>query len=44
MKFTILGAGTWGITLSQILINNGHKVSVWHYKKNYIDIIKKENS
>ena len=33
MEFTVLGAGTWGITLAQILSKNNHTVSVWHYKK-----------
>jgi len=41
MNFTILGAGTWGITLNQILENNGHKVSVWHYKEDHVSILSK---
>ena len=41
MNFTILGAGTWGITLGQILQNNNHKVSIWHYKKQYIEALLK---
>lgn len=27
--FTVLGAGTWGITLADILARNGHKVACW---------------
>ena len=34
MNFTILGAGTWGLTLAQVLANNNHEVSIWHYKNN----------
>ncbi len=44
MEVTILGAGTWGISLGQVLINNGLDVSIWHYKKNYIDKLKKKRS
>ena len=42
MEITILGAGTWGTALGQVLINNNLDVSIWHYKKNYIDELKKK--
>ena len=42
MDFTILGAGTWGLTLSDILSKNGHNVSVWHYKKDYLKLLDSE--
>ena len=42
MEITILGAGTWGIALGHVLINNDLDVSIWHYKKNYIDELKKK--
>ena len=37
MKVTILGAGTWGIALAEVLAINNLDVSVWHYKSNDID-------
>tara|TARA_B100000700_G_scaffold200300_1_gene220275 strand:- start:205 stop:1176 length:972 start_codon:yes stop_codon:yes gene_type:complete len=33
----VLGAGTWGTALSIVLNNNAHKVTLWHYKKDFID-------
>ena len=29
MKITVLGAGTWGVALSALLIENGHDVTLW---------------
>ena len=29
MKITVLGAGTWGVALSALLIENGHEVTLW---------------
>jgi glycerol-3-phosphate dehydrogenase (NAD(P)+) len=29
MKITVLGAGSWGATLSALLVENGHSVVVW---------------
>ena len=28
-KIGMIGAGSWGIALSLLLYNNGHKVTVW---------------
>ena len=36
MEVTILGAGTWGVTLAEVLNRNGCKTSIWHYKSKYI--------
>ena len=33
MKIGIIGAGTWGTALSQVLAENGNDVSLWHYKE-----------
>ena len=41
MNITILGAGTWGIVLAEVLNKNGCKVSIWHYKNKYISELKK---
>ena len=35
MKVAVLGAGSWGTTLSILLENNGHDVTLWEYKKDY---------
>ena len=40
MDFTILGAGTWGITLAELLNFNKHSVSIWHYNPDYISELK----
>ncbi|MDR1244754.1 MAG: hypothetical protein LBJ98_02100, partial [Endomicrobium sp.] len=29
MKITVLGAGSWGATLSALLVENGHSVVIW---------------
>ncbi len=42
MKITVLGAGGWGTTLGILLHYNGHQVTLWEYKKNYVkELIKK---
>lgn len=35
MKVAVLGAGAWGTTLAVLLHYNGHKVTLWEYKKQY---------
>ena len=41
MNITILGAGTWGIALAEVLDYNGCKVSIWHYDNEYIANLQK---
>ena len=36
MKISVLGAGSWGTALAIILSNNGHDVTLWEYKKEYV--------
>ena len=31
-NISLLGCGTWGSALAQVLAENGHKVTAWHYK------------
>ena len=31
-NISLLGCGTWGSALGQVLAENGHKVTAWHYK------------
>lgn len=40
MNIGILGAGSWGIALTELLSGNGHKVTVWSIDKNEIDMLK----
>ncbi len=39
MKISVLGAGGWGTTLAVLLYYNGHEVSLWEYKKDYVKTI-----
>lgn len=41
MKIKIFGAGTWGTALAEVLIQNGHNVTLWHYKSEFINTLKK---
>ena len=36
-QISLLGCGTWGSTLAQVLGRNGHSVTAWHYKKDVVD-------
>ena len=33
MKIGVIGAGTWGTALSQVLAGNGNNVVLWHYRE-----------
>ena len=37
MNIIVLGAGTWGTTLAEVLYDNGHNVTLWHYRKDFVD-------
>lgn len=41
MQILVLGAGGWGTALAVLLHNNGHKVTLWEYKKNYAKTLSK---
>ena len=38
----IIGAGSWGIALSVLLNNNGHKVTIWSALPEEIDMLSAE--
>ena len=39
IKFAILGAGTWGTALGNMLINMGHQVSIWSPDANEVNVL-----
>ena len=45
MRIAVLGAGSWGTTLSILLSNNSHNVSLWSYRETHANTIrlKREN-
>ncbi|MBR3288431.1 MAG: NAD(P)-dependent glycerol-3-phosphate dehydrogenase [Lachnospiraceae bacterium] len=40
----ILGAGTWGAVVANLLVTNGHSVTCWARNKNLIDRLNKEHT
>jgi glycerol-3-phosphate dehydrogenase (NAD(P)+) len=38
VNISLLGCGTWGSALAQVVAENGHRVTAWHYKKDVLDI------
>ena len=41
-NISLLGCGTWGSTLAQILAKRGHHLTVWHYRPELVSFINKE--
>ncbi|MBI9031793.1 NAD(P)-dependent glycerol-3-phosphate dehydrogenase [bacterium] len=39
MNIVIIGGGSWGLALSNLLHDNGHKVKVWEYNLEYVKLI-----
>ena len=39
MKIAVLGAGSWGTALGQVLNENGHDVCLWHLDPDFVDTI-----
>jgi len=42
MKVTVLGAGSWGTTLSLVLFDNRHEVNLWTYSTDQADLMRKK--
>lgn len=38
-KITILGAGSWGMAIGQLLFKNGNDITLWEYNKEDFEII-----
>jgi glycerol-3-phosphate dehydrogenase (NAD(P)+) len=42
MNIAVLGAGAWGTTLAIVLHNNGHKVTLWEYREEYVKVMQQQ--
>lgn len=41
-NITVIGAGTWGLALANLLYRNGHKITVWSALKDEIETLNKD--
>ncbi len=39
MKISIVGAGSWGTALGQVLCENGHEPLLWHHNSDFVETI-----
>ena len=39
MKIAVLGAGSWGVALGQVLNENGNDVLLWQLEPDFVDTI-----
>ena len=44
MKIAVLGAGSWGTALGQVLVENGHDVLLWHLEQDFVDGINQSHT
>lgn len=44
MKYFVLGAGSWGCTIAQLLKDNGHDVMLWAHTKEHADDLNKRKT
>ena len=42
-RISVIGAGSWGIALANLLAGNGHDVTVWSIMKNEIDMLEQNH-
>ncbi len=40
MNTAVIGGGSWGLALANLLHDNGHLVKVWEYNKDYVELIR----
>jgi glycerol-3-phosphate dehydrogenase (NAD(P)+) len=43
MKIGIIGSGSWGTTLADLLANNGHEVQIWAYEPEVVESINRDH-
>ncbi|MFH1416030.1 MAG: NAD(P)H-dependent glycerol-3-phosphate dehydrogenase [Elusimicrobiota bacterium] len=43
-NITVLGAGSWGITLADLLYNNGNSITLWEFDRRQAEKLKKKRS
>lgn len=43
MRVAVIGAGSWGTALSQVLASNGHEVKLWARRQEVADVINSEH-
>lgn len=43
MEIAVIGAGSWGTALAQVVANNGHDVRLWARKQEVVDGVNKEH-
>lgn len=44
MKVAVIGAGSWGTALAQVIARNGHQVSIWARKQSVVDGINNDHA
>ena len=42
-RISVIGAGSWGIALANLLAGNGHDVTVWSIMKDEIDMLEQNH-
>ncbi|MBF8808354.1 MAG: NAD(P)H-dependent glycerol-3-phosphate dehydrogenase [Enterococcus lacertideformus] len=43
-RVAVLGAGSWGIALAQVLAENGHDVRIWGHRQSQVDEINQQHT
>lgn len=43
MRIAVLGAGSWGTTLAILLADNGHNVSLWSYRPEHAEAMRRRH-
>jgi len=44
MKIAVLGAGSWGTALGQVLNENGHDILLWHLEQDFVNEINQSHT